>query len=64
MTNGEFAAADEVFRKACSLSLLSPTSRQASKWRNGKGKALTIKARAIFEVEKEKREKAAAATKR
>ena len=39
MTNREFAKADNGFREACEAVGISPTVRQASKWRRGKGKA-------------------------
>ena len=39
MKNAEFARKDEKFIKACEKVLIEPTSRQASKYRNKKGKA-------------------------
>jgi hypothetical protein len=39
MTNREFAEQDERFRKDCTKSQTAPTPRQASKYRNKKGKA-------------------------
>lgn len=38
-TNKEFAKEDEQFKTACERSQTDPTKRQASKWRNKKGKA-------------------------
>lgn len=38
-TNKEFANSNEDFKKACSLSQVKPTVRQASKFRMKKGKA-------------------------
>jgi len=42
MTNTEFAAKNEEFKKACEEANLKPTPRQASKWRNKKGLAWKI----------------------
>ena len=39
MTNREFVEKREVFREACKGARVEPTLRQASKWRNRKGKA-------------------------
>ncbi len=39
MTNRKFAKEDEKFQKACTLVEIEPTVRQASKYRNKKGKA-------------------------
>ena len=39
MTNREFALTDEKFRQACQRAGISPTARQASKWRGKTGKA-------------------------
>jgi hypothetical protein len=39
MTNADFAAKEKTFIEACSKVGLKPTARQASKWRNQKGKA-------------------------
>lgn len=38
-TNKEFARTDEEFKAACDRTQTNPTTRQASKWRNCKGKA-------------------------
>ena len=38
-TNREFAAQDQTFRTACFNAHVEPTKRQASKYRNGKGRA-------------------------
>ena len=38
-TNSEFAAHNRLFLGACAATGLPPTTRQASKWRNGKGQA-------------------------
>ena len=49
MTNKEFSETNEVFLNACSKVQMmngfqgfSPTMRQASKWRNGKGVAFKV----------------------
>jgi hypothetical protein len=39
MTNSEFAKTDELFKFSCQAAGIDLTSRQASKWRNGRGKA-------------------------
>jgi len=39
MTNAEFAKSNKEFIAACEAVKLEPTSRQASKWLNQKGKA-------------------------
>ena len=61
MTNKEFSLENKIFRKACELSYLGPntrlqpSSRQASKWRMGKGLAITKKSLAVMELAKEKK---------
>ena len=39
MTNKEFARTNDKFIAACKNVGIEPTKRQASKWRNNKGKA-------------------------
>ena len=39
MTNRKFAKEDTAFQKACEVNGVRPTTRQASKYRNGKGAA-------------------------
>lgn len=39
MTNKKFAEASTLFRKACELAGIEPTSRQASRFLNGSGAA-------------------------
>ena len=39
VTNKSFANHGEIFRTACEFAGLSPTAKQASKWRNKKGLA-------------------------
>ena len=39
LTNAQFRKEDKVFRKACKLAGVPATSRQASKFSNGKGLA-------------------------
>lgn len=45
MTNKKFAETNEEFREVCAFPFvdLKPTTRQASKWRNKKGKAYKAK---------------------
>jgi len=42
MTNAEFAKSNKEFIAACEAVKLEPTSRQASKWMNQKGKAFKV----------------------
>jgi len=56
MTNREFRK-DKIFRKCCEKMEILPTTRQASKFRNGKGlaiKAVTTIKREAKNVEKAK----------
>ena len=39
VTNDKFAKEDSAFQAACDKADVKPTARQASKWRNKKGKA-------------------------
>ena len=39
ITNAEFAKTDKEFLKACANAGCHPTAKQASKWRNHKGRA-------------------------
>ena len=41
--NSVFANTDTLFQNACKLAGLKPTTRQASKWRNEKGKAYPLR---------------------
>lgn len=43
LKNVEFAKQNLLFQKACELAGIQPTTRQASKWRNEKGKAFTFR---------------------
>lgn len=43
MTNKDFAQKDNLFKSCCEAVGLEPTRRQASKFRNGKGKAYKVK---------------------
>jgi hypothetical protein len=43
MTNKEFAETNKAFQKACENAGVKPTPRQASKYRNKKGKAWKTK---------------------
>ena len=42
MTNTQFSKSDKEFVAACEAVKLPPTSRQASKWVNQKGKAFKV----------------------
>jgi len=42
MTNAEFAKSNKEFIAACEAVKLPPTSRQASKWVNQRGKAFKV----------------------
>ena len=42
MKNKEFAKSNEKFQKLCKEAKIKPTTRQASKYRNEKGKAYKI----------------------
>lgn len=39
ITNGRFASTDGQFQMACARAGVKPTKRQASKWRNKRGRA-------------------------
>jgi hypothetical protein len=41
--NIDFAENDVIFQKACELAAIKATTRQGSKWRNGKGKAFSFR---------------------
>ena len=41
-TNAEFAKETKVFKDSCIKAGILPTARQASKWRNKKGKAYAV----------------------
>lgn len=43
MTNKKFAETNQTFIAACERAGVTPTPRQASKYRNGKGKAVKFK---------------------
>jgi hypothetical protein len=53
VTNAKFAEKDKLFNAACSMASLAPTTRQASKWRNGRGLARMYRTAALFEIQKE-----------
>lgn len=46
-TNAHFAAHDTVFRRACILADVEATKRQASKYRNGRGRAFAFHRQAL-----------------
>ncbi|MBU0847667.1 hypothetical protein KKH23_10815 [Patescibacteria group bacterium] len=54
ITNKKFAEADEFFNKACGLAEVKPTSRQASKFRLGKGLAYKFRKHVLPTVEEAK----------
>jgi len=49
-TNQDFSRTDRVFKMACELAGVEPTSRQASKFRNRKGTAIKYQGRAAKAV--------------
>ena len=55
MTNAAFAKSDKDFIAACEAVKLPPTSKQASKWVNQKGKAFKM-GRLIVKSERNKNE--------
>lgn len=52
--NARFAAHNPVFRKACELAKVEPTQRQASKWRNRRGRAYSFRGPALRAIAIEK----------
>jgi len=54
MENKQFSMLDMYFRRACELAKVKNTSRQASKYRNGKGSAVLHKRMAIAMVNQER----------
>lgn len=52
VANLKFSITDRVFQKACDLADVMPTKRQASKFRRGHGRAFSMKAAAVEELEK------------
>lgn len=50
-TNKWFALMDETFREACKLAGLPATSRQASKYRSGRGTAYKFRAAAVRAIQ-------------
>ncbi len=57
MTNKVFSSSNEVFIKSCELASVDPTTRQASKYRNWKGKAFHKKGFAVLELDENKEDK-------
>jgi hypothetical protein len=43
LTNKDFAETNKLFRDCCAKADIDPTTRQASKWRNRKGLAFSMK---------------------
>ena len=54
MTNAQFVKVDAYFKKACELAKIKVTSRQASKWFNGKESAIAHKRMAVAMVNQER----------
>jgi len=52
VTNSMFAANDRVFIEACTLAGIANTTRQASKYRMGKGRAILFKVPAVAELKR------------
>lgn len=57
ITNSQFAANDQVFKKACEIAHVNPTKRQASKFRRKRGLAFICKAEAVLAIKKENENK-------
>jgi len=53
-TNAKFAKDNRAFAIACGLAKTPVTTRQASKYRRGKGKAIKLKTKATFMFFQEK----------
>lgn len=49
-SNKKMAENDKIFRKACELAGVQPTKRQASKWRNHRGRAYDYRLQAAEEI--------------
>lgn len=56
MDNYEFSKTDLLFKKACELAGVKATTRQASKWRNKKGRAFEERTTALVTINNEKNE--------
>lgn len=52
MTNKEFATKNDLFIKCCERAGVTPTARQASKFRNYKGRAFKVKLQVLKEDKK------------
>lgn len=53
-TNAQFSK-NPLFQRACQIAGIPATSRQASKWRQGRGLARFCKSKAIKEMKAERR---------
>jgi len=53
VTNAKFATIDKLFKAACSLAGVEPTTRQAAKYRNKKGSAYLYRTQALQEIRQE-----------
>ncbi len=49
-SNAHFAKNNALFRRACELAKVEPTARQASKWRNQRGRAYAMRNAAVKEA--------------
>lgn len=49
-SNGKFAQSNQLFKIACTLAGVEPTRRQASKWRNRRGRAYSKRHEAIHKL--------------
>jgi hypothetical protein len=49
-SNADFAKKNLLFQKACAIAKVEPTARQASKWRNQRGRAYAARHAATKEI--------------
>jgi hypothetical protein len=54
LTNKQFATRDETFRVACGMAGVPVTTRQASKYRNGRGLAWKFHTAALIKLQRER----------
>jgi hypothetical protein len=52
MTNRQFSLKNDLFERCCNLARVQQTTRQASKFRMGRGKAFAMKADATREEDR------------
>lgn len=53
-TNREFSSRNELFQVACELAGVPATKRQASKWRNRRGRAYAVRHQAVNKLSEER----------